>query len=244
MSLISRFFKTKRQAASAGYAPPQADRVDMHHKFDVVAFADVIAGYRFCATMQLRTPLRVLRRHGEVHNGIDTVPPKIGREMWEGIWTILPRTFRDLGWDVDEPLPGTMASDVGPIPSDGGDYLRFLIAVREKAEAEGAPEDRRRAVAEVLEDPSWAQFIKVLGGKETILDRLFPPFISTVPRLSAATREALMIAGFDTPESIQQAGDDDLLAFKGVGPAIVQSLRASADSEPDRRSRFVDRVIR
>jgi hypothetical protein len=38
--------------------------------------ADVIAGLAFCATMQLRTPLRVLVRHGEVHRHMNSPPRK------------------------------------------------------------------------------------------------------------------------------------------------------------------------
>ena len=73
---------------------------------------DVISGLEFNATMQLRTPLRVLKRHGEIHSDINTELPQIVNEMWEGIWLAKTRTFRELGIDIDEFQESTMASNI------------------------------------------------------------------------------------------------------------------------------------
>lgn len=56
------------------------------------------------------------------------------------------------------------------------------------------------------------------------------------PQSSAATnagglaedfpaREALVGGGFDTPEKVKAASDDDLLALDGVGPATLTKIR-------------------
>ncbi len=42
--------------------------------------ADVSKGFEFCATLQLRTPLRVLLRHGELYLKNDGLQPQIARE--------------------------------------------------------------------------------------------------------------------------------------------------------------------
>ncbi len=64
---------------------------------------DVITGLQFCATMQLRTPLQVLLRHGEIHTDRNTKPPRIALEPWEGIWLPRLKTLRELGLDMVEP---------------------------------------------------------------------------------------------------------------------------------------------
>lgn len=98
-------------------------------KSDDVEYSDIIDGYKFTATMQMRTPASVLRQHGR----IEKVPvhrlPRIVRHEWQGMWLPNPKSFRDIGLDIDEFPMGTMASDVGQIPDDGGDYLRFLLFI-------------------------------------------------------------------------------------------------------------------
>ena len=54
---------------------------------------DVSLGFQFCATLQLRTPLRVLLRHGELYLRNDGGQPHIAHEPWEGIWLPKTKTF-------------------------------------------------------------------------------------------------------------------------------------------------------
>ncbi|MDO8437974.1 MAG: hypothetical protein Q7S69_07460 [Nitrosomonadaceae bacterium] len=120
---------------------------------------DIIKGLQFLATLQLRTPLRVLLRHGEVHTDRNTRPPAITREgaeaMWAGIW--LPKVF-------DGPPGGTMASDVGQIPADGGNYLPFLVAVREIVELSDSIESRTKWLREKPMVGNWKTYVEKHGG--------------------------------------------------------------------------------
>ncbi len=243
MSLLSRLFGRTGSPEPSACAPPRADRIDVHRGFDVAANADIVTGYRFFATMQLRTPLRVLRRHGEIHHGTDNEPPEIAREMWEGIWLPEVATFRELGLDVDE-IVSTMASDIGQIPQDGGEYLRFLIALRTAAEGVGSADERRAGVALITKDPQWCDPVGKLGGEQAVLDRLFPPFMETVPRMPTKTAAALAAAGYGTPAAVDGATDQELRAVQGVGPALVTALRTAAGAATDRGARYVDRVTR
>lgn len=69
----------------------------------------------FCATMQLRTPLRILLRHGEeCPPGVE--PPAIADEAWHGIWVPVIEGMA---------LWGQMASEIGYIPADGGFFPSF-----------------------------------------------------------------------------------------------------------------------
>lgn len=243
MSILSSLFGRKPHAAARAYVAPRADRVDVHRGFDVQANSDIISGYRFCATIQMRTPLRVLRRHGEVHKGIGSEPPEIAIGMWEGIWIPIAQTFRDLGLDIDE-SNFTMASDVGPIPQDGGDYLKFLLAVREAAEGSGTITDRRNATAKALRNPIGAKFVRALGGADAILARLLPSFVSTVPRMPAKVAAALIEAGLGSPSAIGAASDSQLRAVGGIGPGLIAALRLAADEASDQTSDYTDRAIR
>jgi hypothetical protein len=92
---------------------------------DMTGFEDLIAGWEISVTMQLRTPLEWLRRHREYRAGAKRPTKALPPE--HACWVPVPKTWRDLGIDADEIPPSTMASQVGQIPVDGGDFLPFLL---------------------------------------------------------------------------------------------------------------------
>ena len=91
-------------------------------------FDDVIAGWEMSVTMQLRTPLKWLRRHGEFCAGAER--PEEALPMEHACWVPVSKTWRELGIDVDEIPESTMASPIGQISIDGGDFLPFLMEYR------------------------------------------------------------------------------------------------------------------
>lgn len=109
---------------------PFTDRAKYLKQSRKLALDNVIYGYQFCATMQMRTPLRVLEQHRRIERCDDTKLPKLIREQWEGIWSIKTRSFREIGIDIDDFPDGQMASEIGPIDADGGDLLRFMILAK------------------------------------------------------------------------------------------------------------------
>jgi hypothetical protein len=97
----------------------------------------LISGWRLSAVLQRRTPLKWLQRHGEFHVGAElpneTLPPAIAS------WSPVLKTWRDLGIDEDDVPEGTMASEIGYVPLDGGDFLPFLLEYRMIVEDGGGP---------------------------------------------------------------------------------------------------------
>ncbi|EOV4177768.1 DNA translocase FtsK [Yersinia enterocolitica] len=105
---------------------------------------DIIVGYRFCATMQFRTPVNILKQHGRIDKKASWKIPKIAREEWQGIWIAETTNWRDIGIDIDEMPMGTMASELGQIPSDGGDFLRFMLFVKQIQSEEITHDQKKR----------------------------------------------------------------------------------------------------
>lgn len=100
--------------------------------------SDVIKGFRFCATYQIRTPLSVLIHDGETFSGPPSKVPQYGT-MADGIWIPETITWRELGIDIDE-MPREVASDVGPVnPSE---YMPFLIGFRKIVEGNTEVEEK------------------------------------------------------------------------------------------------------
>lgn len=123
---------------------------------------DIVTHFKFCATMQLRTPYCILDRHNETHWDRASKPPIFVREGWQGIW--IPQTeFSDR-----MALTSMMASEVGPIPSYGADFHRFLLVVRFLAENTTGPDRRCAVIEEECEKECWSEFVDRLGGPSMI----------------------------------------------------------------------------
>jgi hypothetical protein len=130
---------------------------------------DLIVGLQFSATLQLRTPLRVLRWHGRVHTNRKKPPPKVVKEGWEGAWFPKTKTFRELGIDLPEMDEGTAASDIGSVkPSE---YLPFLIGIHEIVESKSPLRVREAQLRDFLSKPEWKRFSDAHKGIEAALSR-------------------------------------------------------------------------
>lgn len=105
--------------------------------------ADGIAAYQFCATMQARNSLRVLQQHGRLESLPPGKLPKIARHEWQGIWVPTTKHRRVFAQG------GQMASEIGPIAADGGDYLRFLLIVKTVGKLKVPISEKRRLLSEV-----------------------------------------------------------------------------------------------
>ena len=133
---------------------------------------DVITHFAFLATAQLRTPLRVLQRHQDIWTDRSKNPPQIAASPWQGIW--VPQTR------LSERMSATsmMASEIGPIPLHGGDFLRFLLIIREIAESNRSSQKRCDLIEAECRSESWTSFMGRLGGPSAVSDR----FIGRVPK--------------------------------------------------------------
>lgn len=138
------------------------------------SWGDLIKGYRFNATLQLRTPLHVLKRHGAMHTDPMRPLPKYAREPWQGIWTAVTKTRKELGGaDIPEFVSSTVATDLGPMGDRGQAYLSFLLAVRTIAADKTLPVGQRRVlIGEACEQPQWKAFASGHGGQEAVAMKL------------------------------------------------------------------------
>jgi hypothetical protein len=228
----------------ASETPASTGAVDFHERRDYPN-SDIISGLQFCATMQLSTPLRVLLRHGELFSDLPNEPPQISRAMWEGIWTAHGPSFRELGIELDEP-PSLIASSIGLIPGDGGDYLKFLIAVREIVESANSIGDRMAALVHEVIRPQLLKFQHVrFHSAYDIADYFFPAFLSEIPRLARKAAQELRKLGLDTAEALDAATDAQLLSVPGIGPrALLEIRKKCSETTIDRDNSRVDQVDR
>lgn len=137
-----------------------------------------------------------------------------------------------------------MASAVGQILADGGEFLQFLIAVRQLVETDESATARRRTLKVELTKPRWLAFVRSLGGKAKVADKLLPPFLLTIDGLAQDTVVQLHTARLTTASTICAAPDAKLLAIKGVGPAKLRLIRACCTEVLDPDEQYVDLLVR
>lgn len=190
-------------------------------------------GFLFSAAMTLGTPLRLLRQHGARAQAAADMQTEDGAG---GEW--IPALEGQRGFY------GTMSSDVGPIPADGGDFLTFLMAVREAVETDGGIHDRITSLRGILRSPEWRKYVGKLGGQQAIVARFFPKFLDTIPGLPQSSKATLWKRSLDTPAKLSAATDERLLAIKGVGKSKLSTIRAACLSAQDQACNRVNRVKR
>jgi hypothetical protein len=198
---------------------------DARHPYEVKPdhpAADIISGMVFHATLQTRTPLRILRRHGQVVPLGTPLPNDF--ESWMGVWIPQSKGWRELGLCIDELPEFDAASDAGPVKVS--EYLPFLIELREAIEdASGGIDGRVKRLERVCAKPKFARFVSALGGAQFLRDCFFPSILSLIPGLPSNSQVELTRRGLFTIAALRAACDDTLLAVNGVGPAKLRALR-------------------
>lgn len=203
---------------------------------------DLYDRLEFHATLQFRTPLRILSKHGARHKDPNRPPPDYAKEMWEGIWVPVTKTWRELGFDIDE-IEFTSASNIGLIKRS--EYLPFLIALREAVEMDESIDERVTKLQETLSDKRWDYFKTKHGGADKLVNEFFPRFIETIPKLNYETINELASLKIDTPNQIANTPDDLMLKIKGIGKAKLNTIRDYCVSiSEDRDSIRLDKVTR
>lgn len=208
--------------------------------------SDLVGGWRYSATFQLRTPLAYLERHGEFSPG-PKKPPLMGPAEGHledgtgfnsyGIWLReidYEQLGRDFGFKVEPPPPSTRAAEGGPVrigSEEERDLLSFLKSFRRIVES-GKTLDQMLEELEELSDSTpgnkrmWARYSE---GNPLWPDSYFigQLWMQLPKGVGGSRAEKLYLAGFRTAEEVQAASDDELLKVDGIGKSLLSKIRNS-----------------
>ena len=202
------------------------------------AFSDLISGWRYSATLQLRTPLKYLEMDGTFSPGPEQ-PALVGpaENFLEdgtgfnayGIW-LQVIDFEAQGFDP--PRPGKRAAQGGMVEIGGTEekeLISFLKSFRYIVET-GETLDQMLSELEELSTSSpgnrrmWARF----SGEDSLWpDSYFIEQLDLqLPKgVGKSKAEKLYLAGFRTIEEIQVASDEQLLQIPGIGKGMLKKIR-------------------
>lgn len=220
MGWIKRIFSNRRSRESEQAQPQAICRNDQSYYSN----SDIVEGVQFSATLQIRTPLFVLKRHGEVFKGPPSQAPQYGSQA-DGIWVLKTKTFRGLGVSVDEP-EFTHSSDAGPI--EPSQYLPFLIQFRSVVESDSAHEKKLEQLASLAEQS--AQFKEIWNKLSKNYDDFpvsffYMPF-AEIPGVGRQLAKRLYESGFRSVDEIINASVLQLIAVPGLGDATAEKIKA------------------
>ena len=202
---------------------------------------DLIAGWRYSATFQLRTPLKYLEMHGTfspeseqpalVGPAENSLEDGTGFNAY-GIW-LREIDYEALGFDP--PRPGMRAAQGGMVEIGGTEekeLLSFLKSFRYIVET-GETLDQMLFELEELSISSpgnrrmWARF--TTGSSPLphsyFIEQLWMKLPKGVGEFKA---RKFYLAGFRTIEEIQAASDEQLLQIPGIGKGMLKKIRGCA----------------
>lgn len=196
---------------------------------------DIIEGMQFHATCQLRTPIDVLKKHGEVFKG-DGIPPTYGSPR-DGVWVpkLLDSTydFLDKG--------ATTASDAGPVDAD--EYVDYAIGLLSIFESDmtiddkmaqalvyaGNNDSKKRIENGILRFHGEKNIVDVMSlyiSKQECFKFYFdkPNKLTLVNGVNRKVAAALDIAGVKTLRALSGMNENDLININGIGKVSAQKI--------------------
>jgi hypothetical protein len=137
-----------------------------------------------------------------------------------------------------------MASEFGQVHADGGECLKYPMAIRCIVERHSPIGNRIAALGRFIARPEWMEYWEKSGGADGLKHRFFPLFLDSIPRLARSAREKLWELGLRTPKELAQASDGELMAIQGIGASALRQIRTSCvEGEPGHDERL-EKVMR
>lgn len=198
--------------------------------------SDLISGWRYSATLQLRTPLAYLKRHDEFSPG-PQLPPLVGPAEGQlldgtgfnpyGMW------LQEIDYDrlgFDPPPSGTRATEWGQVRVGSEEERNLISLLKSFRYIVETPEGLDQKLSELKELSTSTPENRKMWKKLKKADPLFPDsfFISaleSIPGVGTSIAQKLYQAGFRTVEEVQAASDGELMAIPGLGKGLLAKIK-------------------
>jgi len=201
--------------------------------------SDLIGGWRYSATLQLRTPLAYLEMDGEFSPG-RRKPPLVGPAEnfladgtgFNPYGTWLPEIDYE-GHGFPPPPPGMGATSWEPVrvgSSDEKDLLSFLKSFRYIVQTAETLDQKLAKLAELSTSNQANRRVwqKLVASDPGFPDSFFYGKLCDLPGVGLKVAERLYRAGFRTLEEIQAASDTELLLIEGIGKKVISKVRTES----------------
>jgi len=198
--------------------------------------SDLISGWRYSATLQLRTPLAYLKRDGEFSPGPQEpsivapaeghLPDGTGFNPY-GIWL---RVIDYEGLGFTPPPLGQRSTEWGLVrigSEEERNLISFLKSFRYIVEtAEGLDQMLSELKELSTSTPENRKVWKKLKKADPLFpDSFFSSSLMSLPGVGPSMAQKLYQAGFRTVMEVQAASDGELLAIPGLGKGLLAKIK-------------------
>ena len=199
---------------------------------------DLVVGWRYFATLQLRTPLAYLEMDGKFSAG-PKEPPLVGpaENFLEGGASFNPYgmwlreiDYKKLGFDELSSDNETRATGWGQVRSGSEserDLISFLKSFRYIVETAEGLDQKLSELKELSTSTSENRKVwkKLKKADPLFPDSFFSSALESLPGVGSSMAQKLFKAGFRTVEEVQTASDGELLAVPGLGKGLLAKIR-------------------
>jgi len=216
---LRELFTVKDRATNSDLHKIDSDRLYANND-------DVIVGYKFHATLQLSTPLYILKHHSEIFKGLPSRAPIYGSQR-EGIWLPEINPEYNLGSDI---IP-ECASDIGPIKEH--EYLPFLIDFRTIIESNDTHNNKLERINKLVRLEKYHKVSNLIHkADENFPHTFFYTQLITVPGIGTKAAQNIYEAGLVSIDDLLSADETELLKIKGIGKEAVRKVKQYKDNLP------------
>lgn len=186
---------------------------------------NLVNGLEFKATLQFRTPLSVLIHHGEKIYDKNKELPDYVKEEWEGSWSPIVKSFKELGIPLEEVPEGTCSSDLGTLTKEEQNfYLDFLIKFHTISESDMRINDKIDSINNLIKtDKRFNEYYKKVSKNDKyFLEDYFGLLIRNIlpPKVSGILKEK----GYFFLKDLKGVDTKELLKIEGIGKSSINKL--------------------
>lgn len=241
MGIFDFIFGKKDRSTSTHQPVKELQQAPQQYRDIATENTDVTDGMQFHATCQLRTPLSVLKRHGEIYRG-NGEPPTYG-EPRDGIW--IPK----LSGEYDFLSEGqTTASDAGSVNAE--EYVTYAIGLLSIFESDatindkmsdalsysGNSESLNRIEKGLLSCYRESNIANVMARHISDSERLEyyfdkPNHLTLVNGVNKKVASALEESGISTIKELAQLTENDLVKINGIGKVSAQKIATALKND-------------
>jgi hypothetical protein len=185
---------------------------------------DVIIGFEFNATLQLRTPLEVLKHHKEKVFDTNKELPNYAKDGWEGFWLPITKSFKELGIDIEEPK-SSVSSDLGTLGEQEQElYFDFLLKFHTISESAKEVNEKINSIKDLIKlDSNFRKYYNLVSRNDRyFLEDYFGLLIRNVlpPKISGILKEK----GYFFLDDLKGVDSKELLKIEGIGKSSINKL--------------------
>lgn len=219
---VFKFFYSSKKADSIMTEKTPSESISIRPNEIPKGQEDILQGMEFVANMSLKTPLHLLKMDGQISETLKVVP------LQYGIW--VPKVKPEFTINI---VDATRSSDIGPIPSDGGDFLVFLKKARHIIETTKNSKGDIQLGIDVLEglkalskNSNEDYMVKLFRKDEDALKFILTQISEfSFKGLTISNIKTMYKKGYMSIKDILNADEIVLLELKGVGPTKLKTIK-------------------